>query len=113
MPLQPSSLELDIAEFDQRCVLVWILVRAIHRQPDPPCCSWRRLGSTRFTLEDSPFNPHDFGVTSRFYVFAQHPMRLNLLPYLLGFKGPAQVVEFAPGRPMKASPWGVAFPMGS
>lgn len=42
---------------------------------------------------------HDFIVTKNYYIFNQAPTSLDPLPFLLGFKGPAECITFKDGAP--------------
>ena len=42
----------------------------------------------------------DKAILTRYHLCVQHAMSFAMAPYLLGFKGPAQCIEFEP-KPMK------------
>jgi len=57
--------------------------------------------STRdFDVEGFPFF-HDFVVTSNYYIFELAPTTFNPLPFLFGFKGPANCIGFDGSKPSK------------
>ena len=53
----------------------------------------------RATLPASPFNPHDFAVAPRHYLFFQPAASLSLARYVLGMAGPAQCVSIDGAAP--------------
>jgi all-trans-8'-apo-beta-carotenal 15,15'-oxygenase len=44
---------------------------------------------------------HDFAITENYSIFLQNAMEFNPLPYLLGFKGAGQCLNFQSNRPAK------------
>jgi len=42
---------------------------------------------------------HDFIVTKNYYIFNQAPVDFNAVPFLLGQRGPAECITYAPSRP--------------
>ncbi|MEL4895527.1 carotenoid oxygenase family protein [Crocosphaera sp. Alani8] len=44
---------------------------------------------------------HDFAITSNYCLLLQNPVTFNPVPYLLGFKGAGECVNFHPGKPSK------------
>jgi carotenoid cleavage dioxygenase-like enzyme len=56
-------------------------------------CEWEEdftlASSVTHVVEDCPAPPHDFVITPDYFVLLQHRFRLELLPFLLGLKGPA------------------------
>ena len=55
------------------------------------------LLSQRNATLSSPLAPHDFAATPRHYVFALNGMRLDLLPYVAGLKGPVDCLRTTGG----------------
>ena len=55
--------------------------------PSPP---------VRATLTDVPFAPHDMALSSSFGVFISSPTRVDITPFILGLRGPAQCTRFDP-----------------
>jgi all-trans-8'-apo-beta-carotenal 15,15'-oxygenase len=54
---------------------------------------WNVKNSSRYQIPDATAAPHDFAVGEEFYGFIQNKIDVNTLPYLLGMKGPAQVMQ--------------------
>ncbi|MDJ0662750.1 MAG: carotenoid oxygenase family protein [Crocosphaera sp.] len=44
---------------------------------------------------------HDFAITPHYCLFLQNPVSFNPLPYILGFKGAGECVNFHPNKPSK------------
>ena len=44
---------------------------------------------------------HDFALTPNYAIFFQNPVSFNPLPYLLGFKGAAECLQFQPKQPTR------------
>jgi all-trans-8'-apo-beta-carotenal 15,15'-oxygenase len=44
---------------------------------------------------------HDFAVTPNYTIFFQNPVQLNPIPFLFGFRGPGQCLQFQPQHPTK------------
>lgn len=44
---------------------------------------------------------HDFALTPNYAIFFQNPVSFNPLPYILGFKGAAECIEFNPKQPTR------------
>lgn len=44
---------------------------------------------------------HDFIITPQYAIFFQNPVKFNPLPFILGFKGAGECVEFQPDKPTK------------
>jgi all-trans-8'-apo-beta-carotenal 15,15'-oxygenase len=44
---------------------------------------------------------HDFAITPHYYLFFQNPILFNPLPYLLGFRGPGECLNFRSHRPTR------------
>lgn len=44
---------------------------------------------------------HDFAITPNYAIFFQNPVQFNPLPYLLGWRGAAQCIDFAANQPTK------------
>lgn len=72
MTAKGPNLSIEVAEFD---------------------ASWRRVAKAKLTLPGAAFNPHDFGVSPRHYVFFQGHTTFKMLPYVVGLRGPAQCVK--------------------
>jgi len=77
MTARGPSISIEVAEFD---------------------ASWRRVARAELTLPGAAFNPHDFGVSPRHYVFFQGQTTFAMLPYVVGARGPAQCVRVGTGR---------------
>ena len=77
MTARGPSISIEVAEFD---------------------ASWRRVARAELTLPGAAFNPHDFGVSPRHYVFFQGQTTFTMLPYVVGARGPAQCVKIGTGR---------------
>lgn len=45
---------------------------------------------------------HDFALTPNYYIFFQNPVRYNPLPFVLGFQGAGQCLQFRDDRPTNA-----------
>ena len=45
---------------------------------------------------------HDFAITPHWCIFFQNPVKFNPLPFMLGFKGAGQCLEFDPKQPTRA-----------
>ncbi|KAK9837122.1 hypothetical protein WJX81_004609 [Elliptochloris bilobata] len=80
MTVTGSCMRIDVVEYDE---------------------AWKRVGGNAFQMEDSFFNPHDFGMTPNHYVFFQNATSFSMWKYLFGLAGPAQCVELVPNQPMK------------
>jgi len=48
---------------------------------------------SEYVLADCSMAPHDFAVTESYYVFVVNQLEIDLAPYMLGFKGPAQCLS--------------------
>ena len=48
---------------------------------------------TEYVLSECSMAPHDFAVTESYYVFVLNQLEIDLLPYMLGLKGPAQCLS--------------------
>jgi all-trans-8'-apo-beta-carotenal 15,15'-oxygenase len=46
-------------------------------------------------LPDCALAPHDFGLTERYHVIIENRASISMAPFVLGLKGPAQVLEIA------------------
>ena len=46
-------------------------------------------------LPDCALAPHDFGLTERYHVVIENRASISMAPFVLGLKGPAQVLEIA------------------
>ena len=44
---------------------------------------------------------HDFAITPNYAIFCQNPVSFNPFPFLLGFRGAGECVEFQPHKPTK------------
>ncbi|MEO0769582.1 MAG: carotenoid oxygenase family protein [Cyanobacteria bacterium J06649_4] len=44
---------------------------------------------------------HDFAITPNYCIFVQNPVSFNPLPFVMGFKGAAECIEFNPKKPTK------------
>ncbi|MEL6938173.1 MAG: carotenoid oxygenase family protein [Cyanobacteria bacterium J06598_1] len=44
---------------------------------------------------------HDFAITPNYCVFVQNPVSFNPLPFVMGFKGAAECIQFNPKKPTK------------
>ena len=44
---------------------------------------------------------HDFAITPNYAIFCQNPVSFNPLPFLFGFRGAGECVEFQPNKPTK------------
>ncbi|MEM6450863.1 MAG: carotenoid oxygenase family protein [Cyanobacteria bacterium P01_D01_bin.105] len=44
---------------------------------------------------------HDFAITPNYCVFVQNPVSFNPIPFLLGFKGAGECIQFNPKQPTK------------
>lgn len=44
---------------------------------------------------------HDFAITPNYAIFCQNPVKFNPFPFLLGFRGAGECVEFQPHKPTK------------
>ncbi|MEL6353614.1 MAG: carotenoid oxygenase family protein [Cyanobacteria bacterium J06627_28] len=44
---------------------------------------------------------HDFAITPNYCIFVQNPVSFNPLPFVAGFKGAAECIEFNPKKPTK------------
>ncbi|MGB7085248.1 MAG: carotenoid oxygenase family protein [Phormidesmis sp.] len=44
---------------------------------------------------------HDFAITPNYCVFVQNPVSFNPLPFVMGFKGAAECIQFNPKQPTK------------
>lgn len=44
---------------------------------------------------------HDFAITPHYCVFVQNPVSFNPLPFVMGFKGAAECIQFNPKQPTK------------
>ncbi|MBC6417858.1 MAG: carotenoid oxygenase family protein [Prochloron sp. SP5CPC1] len=44
---------------------------------------------------------HDFAITSNYCIFFQNPVRFNPLPFVFGFRGAGECVQFQPNRPTR------------
>lgn len=62
--------------------------------------SWQVLNKTTHKMPGAAVNPHDFALTPNYYVFFENAFSLNMLPYLLGRKAPADCLTLEP-RPTK------------
>jgi len=44
---------------------------------------------------------HDFAITPNYCIFVQNPVSFNPLPFVMGFKGAAECIQFNPKQPTK------------
>jgi len=44
---------------------------------------------------------HDFAITPNYCIFFQNPVRLNLIPYLVGWRGPGECLKFNSQQPTR------------
>ena len=65
--------------------------------PAPPSCP------VRATLTGVPFAPHDMALTPSFAVFMSSPTRVDIAPFILGLRGPAQCTVFDAQRTLADS----------
>ena len=72
---KPNSLVLEIIEYDP---------------------SWHPLSRTIHKMPGAAVNPHDFALTPNYYIFFQNAFSLNIFPYLLGYKSPADCLTLKP-----------------
>ncbi len=72
---RPNNLVLEIIEYDSH---------------------WQRLSSTIHKMPGAAVNPHDFALTSNYYIFFQNAFSLSILDYLLGRKSPAECLRLSP-----------------
>ena len=54
---------------------------------------WNLKCSTKYSFPDSTSAPHDFAVGENYYGFVENKIKVDTLPYLLGLKGPAQMMQ--------------------
>ncbi|MEL6551843.1 MAG: carotenoid oxygenase family protein [Cyanobacteria bacterium J06621_11] len=64
------------------------------------CTDWQPQSQIRYQMPGAAINPHDFALTSNYYVFFENAFSLKILPYLLGQKAPADCLSLDP-RPTK------------
>jgi all-trans-8'-apo-beta-carotenal 15,15'-oxygenase len=57
----------------------------------------------RALLDDVAFAPHDMALSRTYALFVTSPTAVDLLPYLLGLRGPAECTHFVRGTPMPGS----------
>ena len=72
---RPNNLILEIIEYDP---------------------TWQPLCRTTHKMPGAAVNPHDFALTPNYYVFFQNAFSLNIFPYLLGYKSPADCLTLQP-----------------
>ena len=60
------------------------------REPHPP--------AVRATLAGVPFAPHDMALSRKFALFVSSPTRVDIAPFVLGVRGPAQCTTFDAAR---------------
>ncbi|MGB8699191.1 MAG: carotenoid oxygenase family protein [Thermosynechococcaceae cyanobacterium] len=58
------------------------------------------LQQKTFTIPGFAFI-HDFAITPNYYLFFQNPVVLNPLPFVFGFRGAGQCIEFKPQKPTR------------
>ncbi len=62
--------------------------------------SWQLVRHHQHTISGFAFL-HDFILTENYYVFLQNPVNFNPIPYLLGWTGAAQCLQFDPEQPTR------------
>ena len=72
---------------------------ALHELPDADADgaarALPRAAAVRGLLENTAFAPHDAGLSARFALFLAAPTTVDVLPFVVGLKGPAQCTSFA------------------
>mmetsp|Transcript_88776 Transcript_88776/g.177513 ORF Transcript_88776/g.177513 Transcript_88776/m.177513 type:complete len:772 (+) Transcript_88776:103-2418(+) len=76
-----NSMRIKVAEWDEN----WQLACA----------------STSFLMRGCTLAPHDFALSASYAVFVENRMAMDMAPYLLGLKGPAQVLTMQPELPVR------------
>jgi len=75
---RPNELVLNIVEYDKE---------------------WKEKAHTVYSMAGAAINPHDFALTQSYYIFFENQFTFNFLPYLLGWEGPTNCLEFKRDRP--------------
>ncbi|MEO0767944.1 MAG: carotenoid oxygenase family protein [Cyanobacteria bacterium J06649_4] len=58
--------------------------------------NWQPLSRTTHKMPGAAVNPHDFALTPNYYVFFENALSLDIWPYLLGQKAPADCLTLEP-----------------
>ena len=77
---QESSMRVRLREFDE---------------------AWKVAAEAEFVMKDCKLAPHDFAVTPDYYLFMENRMSMAMAPYILGQKGPAEVLTMMPEDPVR------------
>jgi len=63
--------------------------------------AWKVAAEAEFVMKDCKLAPHDFAVTPDYYLFMENRMSMAMAPYILGQKGPAEVLTMMPEDPVR------------
>ena len=79
-PGRPSSLHIDIREYDR---------------------SWTLQDSFHYAMPGATVNPHDFALTPSYYIFFENRLAFDVLPFLLGTRSPADCLKLLTDSPTR------------
>lgn len=79
-PGRPSTLHIDIREYDR---------------------NWTLQDSSHYAMPGATVNPHDFALTPSYYVFFENRLAFDVLPFLLGTHSPADCLKPLTGCPTR------------
>ena len=63
--------------------------------------AWAATDEAEFVMADCKLAPHDFAATPDYYLFMENRMTMEMAPYILGQKGPAEVLKMCPDDPVR------------